>query len=454
MIDSAQRTLDLQYFIFRGDAAGGLVHDALLRAAARGVRVRILVDDGDTQPGDDRIVALDGQQAIQVRVFNPFSYRGHSSMRRAFEFLLHAPRLDYRMHNKLIVADNSVALVGGRNIGDQYFQVDPASQFADDDVFAAGPIAVRLSALFDEFWRSPISVPAGALQHVNRAARTQPDYRRGIAAQAVDIVKSVADREDYVTRIGSGEPLSGLVSGRLPLVWAGADVVADSPDKKLVAAGTESGRLMSEAVLRQAQAAQKELLIVTPYLIPAPEEVAVLGDLRRRAVMVSILTNSLESNPDIVAHAGYTTYRTSLVTQGISVFEIRATPGRVKGTGQPAELSRFGRYALHAKLFVFDKQDVFIGSMNWDRRSKFLNTEVGLIIHSPELARQTASRFASLTRVENAYALGLSGTAGGHLVWTTQESGVPVIYETEPSRSRWRRWLSSVLAWVPMKNEL
>ena len=163
MIDAAERTLDLQYFIFRGDETGRLLTDALLRAADRGVRVRVLIDDGDTVAGDEQIIALDAHRAIEIRVFNPFAYRGHVTLLRTREFLFNASRLDYRMHNKLLVVDNAVALVGGRNIGNQYFQVDPESQFADDDVFAAGPIARQLSTTFDEYWNSRFAIPAEAL---------------------------------------------------------------------------------------------------------------------------------------------------------------------------------------------------------------------------------------------------------------------------------------------------
>ncbi len=176
MIDAAEKTLDLQYFIFRGDETGRLLTDALMRAADRGVRVRVLVDDGATVAGDEQIIALDAHPNIEIRIFNPFVYRGHSKMRRSIEFMLHASRLDYRMHNKLLIVDNAVALIGGRNIGNQYFQMDPDSQFADDDVFAAGPIAMQLSTTFDEYWNSRFAVPAAALDRKpalrKRARRT------------------------------------------------------------------------------------------------------------------------------------------------------------------------------------------------------------------------------------------------------------------------------------------
>src|SRR4029077_11888791 len=219
MIDAAERTLDLQYFIFRGDETGRLLTEALLRAADRGVRVRVLVDDGDTVAGDEQIIALDGHPAIEIRVFNPFAYRGHSSPLRTGEFLFNVRRLDYRMHNKLLVVDNAVALVGGRNVGNQYFQMDPESQFADDDVFAAGPIAAQLSATFDEYWNSQFAIPAEALGRKKRTAaalavhREKAHERRGQESRPLE-----GSGVDYVKRIATGEPHAGMISGQLPLV--------------------------------------------------------------------------------------------------------------------------------------------------------------------------------------------------------------------------------------------
>src|SRR4029077_299263 len=163
MINAAERTLDLQYFIFRQDETGQLLTDALLRAADRGVRVRVLVDDGDTLEGDEQIAMLESHPQIEIRIFNPFVYRGHTELFRAVEFAFTASRLDYRMHNKLLVVDNAIALVGGRNIGDQYFQVDPESQLGDDDVFTTGPIVKELSGTFDEFWNCMLAIPTAAL---------------------------------------------------------------------------------------------------------------------------------------------------------------------------------------------------------------------------------------------------------------------------------------------------
>src|SRR5450759_4716731 len=242
MIDAAEKTLDLQYFIFRGDETGRLLTDALIRAGDRGVRVRVLVDDGATVAGDEQILALNGHHAIEVRVFNPFAYRGHATFLRGMEFLFHASRLDYRMHNKLIVADNTVALIGGRNIGNQYFQMDPESQFADDDVFVAGPIAGQLSGTFDEYWNSSLAIPAEALQRRTRAAAVLAVHREREHAHPGQQLKTLQTGGiDYIKRIASGEPYTGIISGRLPLAWAHAKVVCDSPNKKQVEAGARGG---------------------------------------------------------------------------------------------------------------------------------------------------------------------------------------------------------------------
>ena len=439
MIDTAERTLDLQYFIFRGDVTGQLIIDALRRAAGRGVRVRVLVDDADTLAGDEQVLALNDLPNTEIRVFNPFVYRGHGQFMKSAEFLFNYRRLDYRMHNKLIVADNSVALVGGRNIGDQYFQVDPDSQFADDDVFAAGPIAGQLSATFDEYWNSGLAIPAAAL------GRSRPP----------PAVPAAPDSK-FAAQIASGEPYAGMISGRLPLVWAPAWVVSDSPYKKQVRDGERDGRLLSRAIIAAVRDTQSELLMVTPYFIPAEEEAQALRDLRQRQVHISILTNSLEGSAGPLAHAGYRHYRVPLLQEGVELYEARALLGNTKGSGQTIRMSRHGNYALHAKLYVFDRKKLFVGSMNFDKRSKHLNTEIGLIIDSPELAEQTAARFAGMVQLQNSYVVALlTGPAGGspNLAWQTEEDGKLVEYAREPARSGWQRFKVQVMSLLPLESE-
>jgi cardiolipin synthase C len=458
MIDAAEKTLDLQYFIFRGDATGRLLTDALIRAADRGLRVRVLVDDSDTVAGDEQIIALDAHPNIEIRIFNPFVYRGHSTTRRGIEFMFNAPRLDYRMHNKLLIADNAVALIGGRNIGNQYFQVDPESQFADDDVFAAGPIAIKLSATFDEFWKSRFAVPAAALYGNQRSGSALTERRESAGEHSERHMEPLkTDGVDYVAKLATGEPYAGMISGQLPLVWARAQVISDSPDKKNVDQGKASGRLMAEKVLEAASATQTELLMITPYLVPSQDELAALQQLRGRNVRVAILTNSLNSAPDLMAQSGYVKFRVPLLKDGVELYEIRSLLGSTRGSGETAAVSRYGNYSLHAKLWVYDRKRIFIGSMNFDERSKHLNTEIGLIIDSPELAQQTVMRFDRMVRPDNAYALGWREAVGGtpaHLVWVTREDGKDVEYTQEPARSSWQRFEVRFLSWLPLDHEL
>jgi putative cardiolipin synthase len=454
MANAAQRTLDLQYFILRGDGTGRLLADAVQRAAERGVRVRVLIDDGETVAGDEKIIALNADPHIEVRIFNPFVYRGHLKLVRAFEFMLSSSRLDYRMHNKLFVADNAVALIGGRNIGDQYFQVDPGSQFADDDVFAAGPIVKELSATFDDYWNSAIAIPADALAGGKSAGASLAEGRNAPAAHREP---AKAGAIDYASRIALGEPLAGMLSDQLPLVWAHAQVVCDSPEKKRVEKGWMVGRLMHRPVAKAVEAVQSELLMITPYLIPGQEGMQMFKDLRQRNVQVRILTNSLESSTMLAAQAGYMHYRMPLLETGVELYEIRSLLGDARGSGESATMSRYGNYSLHAKIFVFDREKLFIGSMNFDQRSMHLNTEIGLIIESPVLAQQMAARFDAMVKPVNAYEVALRPAEGGgpsSLVWRTQEGASAVDYDTEPARSDTQRIEAKFLTLLPLDKEL
>jgi putative cardiolipin synthase len=458
LIDAAQRTLDLQYYIFRGDETGRMLTDGLQRAADRGVRVRVLVDDGETVAGDEQILRLLAHPSVEVRIFNPFDYRGHSRLLRNLDFALHARRLDYRMHNKLLVADNAVALIGGRNIGNQYFQIDPESQFADDDVFSAGPIVSELSGTFDAFWNSDLAIPAKALKRTGPpdtgiVARTE--HENASRQSRTEPPKAAAI--DYASLLKTGEPFAGIASGRLPLVWTHAQVVYDSPDKKQVGSGALPGRMIAHAVLDSIREVQSEFLLVTPYFIPAPDELQLLKDLRGRQARVRVLTNSLESTTEIAAQAGYDHYRVPLLEEGVELYEVRSLLGSVRGSGQTAKVSRYGNYALHGKMYVFDRQKLFIGSMNYDQRSKRINTEIGLIIQSSELAQQTARRFDAMVKPEECYIVGLisAGAPGAtRLVWRTEKDGRMVEYTREPARSGWQRLKVKLLALLPLDKEL
>jgi putative cardiolipin synthase len=454
MIDAAERTLDLQYSIFRGDDTGRLLTEAALHAADRGVRVRILLDDGERVGGDEQIAPLAAHRAIEIRFYNPFAYRGHLKVLKGTEFLLNRSRLNYRMHNKLMVADNAVALIGGRNIGDQYFQIDSEEQYADTEVFAVGPIVRQLSASFDEFWNHPLSIPNEALAAGRSSRSALSEHRESTVADPAEVS---ADGVELASRVDSGEPFAGMLSGRLPLVWAPAQMISDSPDKKSVKDGSRVGRLMLRPVATAARAVQSELLMITPYLIPGDEGMRLFSNLRSRNVRVRILTNSLISSAIPLAHSGYMGYRVPLLEDGVELYEIRALLGNTRGSGQSVAMSRHGTYSLHVKMFVFDRQSIFVGSMNFDQRSMHLNTEIGLLIDSPELAEELARRFAAMAQPANAYEVLLQANRSGkgrHLIWRTLEEEVLVDLQSEPARSLWQKFQAGLLSLLPLDSEL
>jgi putative cardiolipin synthase len=405
-----------------------------------------LLDDGEAVPGDEQIFAIAGRPNIEIRVFNPFSYRGENRFIKGTEYLFEHSRLDYRMHNKLLVADNAIALMGGRNIGDQYFQIDPESQFADDDVFVGGPVVRDLSGTFDEYWNSAMAVPTQALH----TARPHESHQK---ARTDKIDKAGFD---YRSKLDSGEPLAGILAGRLALTWAHAQVVCDSPEKGKADRAPGVGSFMYKPVAQAVSKVQTELLMVSPYVIPSKDELHLLQDRLDHHVRIRILTNSLESAPELSAHSGYMHYRTQLLKDGVELYESRSRLGNSRGSGQSTKISRYGNYALHAKLYVLDRQRLFIGSMNLDQRSRRLNTEVGLIIDSPELAEQTAKRFEAMTLPENSYAVVIPSDPEhpGQLAWRTVENGTTVEYKKEPARHAWQRAEVEFLSLLPLDHEL
>jgi putative cardiolipin synthase len=454
LIDKAQYSLDLQYYIFRCDDSGKRLQEALLRAADRGVRVRIIADDGETVPGDEKLLWLTAHPSIEVRMFNPFSYRGHNRVLRALDFLLHKSRLDYRMHNKLMVVDDAVALTGGRNIGDQYFQVNPESQFGDDDIVAVGPVVARLEEEFAEYWNSPAVVSGKRLLLHKVDSTALARYRQELGAPH-PLLETYATAFDQ--RLRGDEPLHSIVAEDSALIWTSATLVYDSPEKKKVRKGERFGRLMYPPMAARIAATHSQLLVVTPYFVPTPSELQLLAQQIERKVQVRILTNSLPAAPDLLAQAGYARYRPTLLEDGVKLYEIRSDLGNTRGSGESRKIARFGTYALHAKLFVFDRAAVFVGSMNLDQRSVRLNTEMGLIIDSGELADTISARFTALSSPENAYEVMLDDPphhSAPRLLWQTREKGEVVRYRTEPARNWRQRFEMKLLKLLPLDPEL
>ena len=448
MADAAERTLDVQYYIYRQDETSKLLSGALLHAADRGVRVRVLLDDHGAVR-KNMILALDEHPNIEVRLFNPFAYRGESHVLRYIELVLHAPRLKYRMHNKLMVSDNTIALVGGRNVGNEYFQASPEFEFGDYDLLAAGPAARELSKTFDEYWNSELAIPVAALGQ----DKYHPDIVNELRT-ALRLHRSNMSDTEYMQRLAAEEPLASTLSGKA-LVWARAEVICDSPGKATGQGKNSTSWLGNDAVVRAAAATRSELLLVSPYVVPADEGMRFLLALRGRGVRVRVLTNSLEATDVAAAHAGYARYRPSLLSEGIVLYEARASLNEAGGSGTPLASESPGRFSLHAKAFVFDREKVLIGAMNFDKRSLELNTELGLLVHSPALAQQVAKQFESITNPANSYEVafdhnGDEAAGPPRLIWRTETDGEIVELTIEPIRSMWQRAMVDFLLALPI----
>jgi len=453
MAATAQRTIDLQYFIFHNDITGRLLLDELLEAADRGVRVRILLDDLNLKGKDTQITTVAAHPNVQVRIFNPASYRGPLFPVRAAEFALGWTRLTYRMHNKLFLVDNVIGVAGGRNVGDEYFSTAKDFEFGDFDVFTVGPAVRRLSNSFDAYWNSSLAIPVQAL-----GSAPTPQALEQYRAELKEHRQKYAE-EEYMRQVAAHNPLDGIVSGKDPLVWANFQVLYDSPEKEKVEKGELDGHLLRGRLLEAMRAVDKELLIVTPYLVPTPRQLDMLADLHARGVRIRILTNSLESTDVPVVHAGYRKYRIPMLERGIELYEVRNELGRptvqTRGRTEALKGDESDLYALHAKVYVFDRSKVFVGSANFDHRSFRLNTEVGLMIDSPQIAAQVAQRFAAITQPANSYRVSLEMDKEGtqRLVWHTEEDGKPVDYTDEPG-SAWRELEVDLMSVLPIESQL
>ena len=453
MTDAAERSVDVQYYIFQEDDTGKLLTDAILRAADRGVRVRVLLDDVDVSGRDKQIATLGGHPRIEIRLFNPFAYRGRNPLLRAIEFTLNAQRLNRRMHNKLFVVDNAAAIVGGRNIGDEYFQAAARDiEFGDYDVFAAGPIVKQLSGTFDAYWNSAIAIPLAAFSRDSAAAAWLEEYRA-----ALNEHRSQMQDTDYVKKLATGQPLAGMISGKVPLVWSEAEVVCDPPEKAVAEDGDATSRPYRAALARAAEALKSELLIVTPYLVPGKRGLERIRELRSRNVRIQVLTNSFESTDVPLVHAGYVSYRRPLLENGVELYEVRATLGEPRASGGSVQSAGSGRFALHAKVFVFDRRRLYVGSMNFDRRSMRLNTELGLVIESPDLAQQVAARFEAIARPANSYVVVLREDDAGsrsRVRWVTEQEGRLVEYDKEPRQTSWHAVMIDLLSLLPLEEQM
>ncbi len=440
LAEAAQHTLDLQYYILRSDTTTQLLMARVLRAAQRGVRVRLLVDDLDAAGKDLDLASLAAFANIEVRVFNPFASRGVFGVSQMLEFIGSAQRLNRRMHNKLWVADNAMAVIGGRNLGDEYFDASGDVNFSDLDLLVAGPAVAHISSSFDAYWNSEWAVPIQAFVPTMPDTAARARFEQGLRERVEQFRGS-----DYAQALREGKLGSELRSGRIALMLAPVDVFADEPGKVAETQTPESGESLFATRIRPIVAkASRELILISPYFIPSEAGIAALGAVVGRGVRVRVLTNSLAS-ADVVplAQAGYARRRERLLAAGIELHEMR--PERLEATRTRIAKSS-GAY-LHTKAIVIDRQHVVVGSMNLDPRSRISNTEIGLLSHSSELGAAIGQIFDEAVRPARAFQVSLVGAKNQppSLQWTTEEQGQNVVYDAEPLVGFWRRLFARLL---------
>jgi putative cardiolipin synthase len=441
LVKAAARTIDLQYYLFRADDTGKLLMDALMNAARRGVRVRIMIDDYATAGEDDYLVMLDASPNVHVRVFNAFGQRGPKS--RLPEYIMGIGRSNHRMHNKSFIVDNEVALVGGRNIGDEYFAAKADYVMRDIDALAVGPVAQEVSRKFDDYWNSASAYPIGDLDTGPHDAGQLAGMRQEIAQHAQRMRNS-----DYCKGVSQTDLAREIGQGTVPLTWAPAEVISDSP-LKAISHRLNDAQSPAWIVKDLARQARQEMIIVSPYFVPSEDGIGILKALHQRGARVRVLTNSLASTDTPAVHTAYRRYRQAIMEAGVELYEYKPV------SDLPIRRSWMGsaRFGLHAKTYVFDRRDLVIGSFNMDPRSTNLDTETALVIHSPELARQVVGYFDQSIDPQHSYTLRLMPRPGlwPELIWVTRENGKQVVFDDEPHASLALRLRVELLSLLPIE---
>ncbi len=431
LIEQASSSIDAQYYQWKLDTSGQLLLSALVDAADRGVRVRLLIDDVHTND-DPALARINAHPNIHLRLFNPFGSRVLTPITRPLEWLWDFSRANHRMHNKALLVDGEVAVMGGRNVGDEYFGLHPRRNFLDCDVLALGDFMTQAQGAFDLFFNAQWAVP------MSRLILLKP--LKAEVRKAMANLKAVRQRPQFQALLARlpAAPLDP------PLCPGKAQVVFDKPHK-IKRFRRRAGSQTAATLSRLAEQVKDTLLVFTPYLAPSDELVTRLKDETARGVRTTIITNSLASNDVVIAHTGYRDHRTDLLAAGVRLMEL-APDAPLPGGKAPGSHA-----SLHAKLLVYDRQRLYIGTFNLDPRSIFINTELGLLIECPPLAREVTVLARAMMRSGHCWQPALDE---GELTWQRRFNGAEQTNSTEPQASIWRRLAARVLGLLPVQNQI
>jgi len=438
MADRAERSIDAQYYLLSSDIVGYVFIETLLRAADRGVRVRLLLDDIQTTGYDVGMLALDSHPNFEVRIFNPFAYRSARGLNWVGSF----SRSNRRMHNKSFTVDNQLTIIGGRNIADEYFGAREDSKFGDLDVLGVGPVVRDVSNMFDSYWNHIAAAPVPAFAKETDDPAGDLVKLRKILAQSRESIKDSPWAEAVIRQV------MHYINEENELAdWAPYTLAVDSPDKsnkKLAAEASSITTPLKEAIL----GAKSEVLIISPYFVPRKAGIEAFTKLQKSGVDITIVTNSLAANNQKSVHGGYAPSRKPLLKAGVRIFEVRADAEII---GAEYAAGESARATLHTKAFMVDRQHLFIGSFNFDPRSANINTELGVIIHSSELSERLMEGIDHKFK-PNTYEVFLNDK--GQLRWRGYDGDQEVIFKKEPDTSWWDRFVAGFYRIMPIRSQL
>lgn len=429
----ATRSLDLMYYLWYEDSTGRLLTKEVIKAADRGVRVRILIDDINPRDNDQAYLALNSHPNISVRLFNPSWIRASKYLRR-LEFCLRMSSLTRRMHNKAWVVDGELAIIGGRNIGDAYFDASDTN-FRDLDALLQGPAVAKTVEIFESFWNCSAAKPVTLLSKPRRSKR---DMLRELASIGV------GTSGEHVKRVAQRRDLENFIREKGDMDWTENVVIVSDPPEKVKGQGRQNW--LMKMILPIIMTSKKSLEIVSPYFVPGEGGVSILAQMAESGVDITVLTNSLAATDVVAVHGAYAKYRSSVLKTGARLFELqpRAHKERTSVFGSKGA-------SLHTKAFVVDNQFAFIGSFNFDPRSASLNTEMGTLFRHPRLIADVRQRIAREVASSSSYRLSLKD---GRIHWQGEIDGRRRSFATEPEAGLWRRLLALAVRFLPIESQL
>ncbi|UCH23202.1 MAG: phospholipase D family protein [Deltaproteobacteria bacterium] len=440
----AERSIDVQYYLYHDDLVGKLFTDQLLKAADRGVRVRLLVDDMDLAGRDLDMAVADSHPNMAVRIFNPFSRKTG----RISQFVSRMGSVTRRMHNKSFTVDNQVAILGGRNIGNEYFEADPDLAFADLDVLAIGPVVKEVSAAFDLYWNSELAYPVSVLMD---RPPTPEEIKQGRQRLNEFVAQQV--NSAYLQALRNSNLANQLRRNQVRFYWGDAVILYDQP-KKILHEFDKTEYHLAPMIAPYFEGVQKELIIFSPYFVPGKRGTAFLSQLSQRGVRVRIFTNSLASNDVGIVHAGYGKYRKDMLRAGVELYEMNKKLDRKERKAKKGKEGS-SKSSLHAKSFVFDRKQVFIGSLNLDPRAVVHNTEIGVVFSQTDIAEGMTDWFDQNVK-QIAFRLELHKEQSGDekILWYGLENGEQRVFDVDPYAGFWRRVGIGFMSLLPIESQL